>query len=106
MLIGHAAGHADAWSVDAIKVNGRVLDLSGGGASLFTKQAFETGQQLRLTIKLRDGTLINTNAAVRWVKTVPQKGAYASGVQFEHVSDKDRKKITKFIAELDDTSGL
>ncbi len=106
MAIGHAAGFSDEWSVDAVKVEGRVLDLSAGGASLFTKQAFDTGQELRLTIKLRDGSKIATNATVRWVKAVPEKGAYASGVQFAEVPDKDRRKIDHFLQELDATAGL
>jgi c-di-GMP-binding flagellar brake protein YcgR len=106
MLIGHAAGSSDSWSVDAIKVDGRVLDLSAGGASLFTKQPFETGQELRLTIQLRDGSKINTNALIRWIKSIPQKGGYASGVQFVEVSEKDRRAISKFLVELSETSGL
>jgi len=106
MLIGHAAGFSDEWSVDAIKIEGRLLDLSPGGASLLTRQQFGIGDELLLAIQLRDGSLINTRATVRWVKSVPEKGAYASGVQFGHVSDKDHANIEKFLKELDATAGL
>ncbi len=58
------------------------------------------------TVELRDGTRIHANAVVRWIKAVPQKGAYASGVQFMQVTDKDRKHIRRFLHELDQTSGL
>lgn len=106
MVLRHAAGGSNEWSVDAIRVEGRVLDLSVGGASLFTKQPFDTGQELRLTILLRDGTKINTNAMVRWVKSVPQKGGSASGVQFVEVLEKDQQALNKFLRELSETSGL
>lgn len=106
MLIGMRSGNSDTWSVDAVKLKGRVLDLSVGGASLFTKQPFETGQELRLGVNLPDGSEINTHATVRWVKAVPEKDAYASGVQFMHVSAKDSKKLVKFLEDLDATVGL
>ena len=106
MLIGYSAGNSDDWSVDAVKVGGRILDLSPDGASLFTKQPLETGQELRLAIELRDASKISTNAVVRWVKAIPEKGGYASGVQFGEVTRKDRKRITKFLDELDATAGL
>ena len=106
MLIGHAAGYSDTWSVDAVKVKGRVLDLSTGGAALYTKQPFDTGQELRLTIVLPEGGTVNTHATVRWVKAMPEKQAYASGVQFVHVTDADQALIEGFLAELDATAGL
>lgn len=103
--IGHSAGGGD-WSVDSVKIDGRVLDLSAGGASLFTKQNFEPGQKLRLRIKLQQGADIMAHATVRWVKAVPEKHAYASGVQFEKVADDDERRIEAFLAELDRTAGL
>lgn len=106
MLIGHAAGGSDDWSVDAIKIKGRLLDLSTGGASLFTKERMDTGQELRLAIELPDGPVVQTTAVVRWVKHVAEKGGYASGVQFGHVPGKEQKHIAKFLDELDATLGL
>jgi c-di-GMP-binding flagellar brake protein YcgR len=106
MSVGHSSGYLDTWTVDSVKVPGRLLDLSPGGAALFTEQRFETGQELQLTIGLRDGSEIHTKAAIRWVKVVPQKGGYASGVQFSQVSGKDQTKIAEFLAELDATAGL
>jgi len=106
MLIGHAAGHSEQWSMDAIKLKGRVLDLSHDGASIFTRQRFETGQELRLTIAIGEKSHIHTNAVVRWVKDVPEKAGYASGVQFKAVAAKDQKQIDRFLQELDATVGL
>ena len=101
MMIGYAIGGADDWSTDSFKVKGRVLDLSVGGAALFTKQTFESGQNLQLTIKLRDRSEIRTNAGVRWVKPWPDKGGFIAGVQFVSPSSHDQQRIHKFLKELD-----
>jgi c-di-GMP-binding flagellar brake protein YcgR len=106
MPIAHVAAFQDTWSLDSIQIKGRILDLSGGGASLFTEQEFQTGQELQLTIRLRDGSDIHAKGSVRWVKAIPEKQAYASGVQFLTVADKDLAKVRKFLEELDATAGL
>ena len=104
--MGYSSGYADTWTVDSVKIPGRILDLSKGGALLFTKQRIETGQELGLAIKLRGGAIINSKSVVRWVKDMPEKGGFALGVQLSGVSEKDRSKIAKFLAELDATMGL
>jgi len=101
MLIGTSAGFSNDWAVDSIEIKGRLLDLSMGGASLLTKQSFETGQRLRLTVFLGGSAKISANAAVRWVKAIPEKGAHASGLEFTGLADKDRKTLTKFFKRLD-----
>jgi c-di-GMP-binding flagellar brake protein YcgR len=104
--VAWSSGNLDTWTVDSYKVPGRLLDLSPGGAALFTEQRFETGQDLQLAITLRDGSNINAKAVVRWVKMIPEKGGYASGVQFTQVSSKDQVRIAEFLTELDTTAGL
>lgn len=106
VAMGYSSGYADTWTVESAKIPGRILDLSEGGASLFTKQRLETGQQLGLAIKLRGGAVINTKSIIRWVKDAPEKGGFALGVQFSGVSAKDQSLIAKFLAELDATMGL
>lgn len=106
MSIGHAAGHDDTWSVDTLKVDGRLLDLSTEGASLFTKDPFQTAQNLQLVIELQDKTKISAKAVVRWVKAVPKKGGYASGVRLMDLATKDQKRIASFLSKLDATAGL
>ena len=103
--VGVSSGYGDTWDVTSVRVKGRILDLSTGGASLFTEQPFDTGQELELVIRLRDGEDIHATGAVRWVKTV-QNGGYASGVEFSKMSDKDRRLVGKFLAELEKTAGL
>ncbi|MCP4644264.1 MAG: PilZ domain-containing protein [bacterium] len=102
----HSAGTSDVWSVDAIKLKGRLLDLSAQGASLFTREILDTGDELRLAIELPKGPVINTVCTVRWVKSLPEKGGYASGVQFLRVPTKDKRPLVKYLAELDQTAGL
>lgn len=106
LQMGYSSGSLDTWSVDAVKIKGRILDLSKGGASLFTGESFQTGQELLLTIILEDSTEITAKAVVRWVKSVPEKRGYASGVQFSHVSPTDTLRIEKFLEQLDATLGL
>ena len=106
MPIKHSAGTSDTWSHDSIKVDGRLLDLSPEGASLFTKQPFETAQELQLAIMLQDKTKISTMAVVRWVKSIPEKKGFASGVRLMDVAEKDQKRIIKFLDRLDATAGL
>ena len=106
MLIGYSSGYSDDWSVDSVKVKGKILDLSSGGASLFTGHRFETGQELRLMIRLRDKTEISAHAKVRWVKDMVEKNGFVSGVQFTKLGEKDQAKVSKFLAELDATAGF
>jgi len=106
MMIGVAAGASDVWSVNAVKVKGRLLDLSLEGASLFTKHPLETGQELKLTISLRDGARVHANGIVRWIKAVPEKGGYASGAQFRGLTEDARRNLARFLTEIDKTVGL
>ncbi|MBX7256723.1 MAG: PilZ domain-containing protein [Candidatus Hydrogenedentes bacterium] len=106
MMIGMAAGASDVWSVSAVKIKGKLLDLSLEGASLFTSQPLETGQELKLTIALRNGARISAASVVRWIKAVPEKGGFASGAQFRGLTDDAKRQLAKFLAELDQTVGL
>ena len=106
MLISHSAGLSDTWSTDSMRVSGRVLDLSLHGASLFVKQSMDTGQPLRLSVDLRGDAVIHAGAEVRWVKAIPEKGGYATGVQFDQVSARDQTALSRFLQELDATAGL
>lgn len=106
MLIGHKPGEMDTWEVHPMQIKGRVLDLSRDGASLFAKQPFEADQELRVMITLRDGTKVQANSTVRWLKAVPEKDGYAFGVRFGHLPEKEAKRIGALLEELDATAGL
>lgn len=102
MEIGHASGHSTDWSTDSVEVKGKLYDLSAGGASIYTKQPFETGQRLRLDIIIPSGARIASLANVRWVKAIPEKGVYMSGVKFLDMTPRDGQNLTRFLAELED----
>jgi hypothetical protein len=106
MLIGHAAGYSNDWDFDAVAIPGRILDLNIDGAQLFTKQRLETGQNLRLAIELRVGQQIHTPANIRWVRDLPEKGGFCSGVAFKGLVDADRKAVTAFLQELEASAGF
>ena len=101
-----AGGPVDTWQDASIKIKGRVLDLSAGGASLFTHERFEIGQPLRLTIILSDNVQINVGGQTRWVKAIPEKQGYTSGIQFQNATENDRVLIARFLNQLDATAGL
>ena len=106
ILIGHAAGYSNDWGFDTMGIPGRLLDLNTDGAQLFTKQRLETGQRLRLTIELRNGTAIHTPADIRWVRDLPVKGGFCSGVAFQGLASADRKTVTAFLRELEASAGF
>lgn len=106
MLIGHAGGYSNDWDYDALAIPGRILDLSTEGAQLFTKQRFETGQHLRLAIELRNGKQVHTPADIRWVRDLPEKGGFCSGVAFKELVKEDRKSVEAFLRELDASAGF
>lgn len=106
MVIRHSSGFLDTWSADVMSVKGRLLDLSAGGASLFTRQGFEIGQELRLAVLLPDESPIAAKSEVRWVRSLPEKHGHASGVQFVEISCTEQKRIERFLAKLDATAGL
>lgn len=106
MEIGLATGNSDEWSVDAVAIKGRLLDLSHDGASLFTKQPLDMGQRLRLAIHTPNSKPLYTSGTIRWTKSVPDKGGYAAGVQFVQLEAKDRRRLDKYLTGLDRTIGL
>lgn len=104
--IQRSSGFSDTWTVDHYDVKGRVLDLSTGGASLFTKDQLGTGQEVLVAIQWHDDKPISARAIVRWVRAMPEKGGHAAGVQFQGVSPKDQERIGQFLSRLDATAGL
>lgn len=106
LVLRHSSGHSGEWETDTVRVKGKLLDLSIGGASLFTREAIEIGWEVRLAIELRDKSLIHVAGEVRWAKALPEKGGHASGVRFSHIDPKDRRTMAAFFEHLDATAGL
>ena len=106
LKISQSAGGMDTWTMSEHPIKGRILDLSFDGCSLFTEHQPEIGQQLSLVIELRHAGQIKTTGLVRWTKTVPQYKGFASGVQFDHIDEKQLRQLQVFLKEMDQTAGL
>ncbi len=104
--IGFRSDKDDVWTVEQLPIKGRLLDLSAEGCAVFTHQNFEVGQTINLNIEVSGGRHIRSTGTVRWTKHLPEKGGYASGVQFQKLSDSDTKILHQFLDELDRTIGL
>ncbi len=94
------------WTVGEHKIKGRVLDLSEQGAKLFTRHALEVGQDFKLCIAIDGIGEIAAPAFVRWLKKVPEKDGYATGVSFSNLEVPDFLRIKKFLERLDGTLGM
>lgn len=106
LSVAHAAGEFQDWQTDRHDLKARVLDLSEGGAALFSKHELRPGHRFRIGIKLYDGKAIEAEAEVRWAKYKDQKEGWAVGVEFTDMDAKNEKRLAAFLAELDATLGL
>jgi len=96
----------DIWTTEQLPIKGRLLDLSAEGCAIFTSQSFDIGQIIHLNIEVNTGRHIRSVGSIRWTKHLPEKGGYASGVQFQKISSEDSKVLNQFLNELDRTIGL
>lgn len=104
--ISHKSGISDEWTTDRQTLRGRVLDLSEGGASLFTKYELQPGAKFMLGVKIYDGSIIEAQAQVRWSKYKEAKDGYATGAEFTQIDAKNLKRLKTFLTELDATLGM
>lgn len=103
---GERRGMSDTWSTVAHAVKGRILDLSPEGCSLFTRDSLEMGQRARLELALGKHGKVNVRGVARWSKAIPDRGGYATGIQFESLLAKEQGCMQRFLKEMDDTVGL
>jgi hypothetical protein len=73
----------------------RTLNVSQGGILMETHICLPMGQQVMLTLGLRDQLI---DVMGRIVYTVGQSGRHQSGVEFFHLSDHDRQVLHAYIA--------
>lgn len=104
--VGFRSDRDDMWTVEQLPIKGRLLDLSAEGCALFTHQSFDIGQNINLNIEVSGGRHIKATGMVRWTKQLPEKGGFASGVQFNKMGADDQKVLHYFLDELDRTIGL
>lgn len=84
----------------------RILDLSEGGASVFTSQNARVGQRGWLQIRVFDGSAIESKVEVRWIKPKETMNGYVLGIKFRQMDSDNRERLKKYIQELDDSLGL
>lgn len=106
MEVAHSAGESQIWQKDQHEMKARVLDLSEGGAALFTRHEIRPGQPVNVDIKLYDGTSIEAESEVRWTKPKQEKKGFALGVQFKKLDERNRKRLSRFLNELDASLGM
>jgi len=104
--VAHASGASEEWTTDSQSLRSRVLDLSVGGAALFTKYEIQPGAHVRVGVKLYDGQTIDAQARVRWSKFKQAKDGYAVGVEFTDIDATNQKRLDTFLTELDATLGM
>jgi c-di-GMP-binding flagellar brake protein YcgR len=88
------------------QIEGRVLDLSEGGASLFAEHEVAAGQRCRVKLKIIDGGTIESTAEIRWVTRKEAKAGYAVGVRFVDLDDSNAQRLDAFLGKLDATLGF
>jgi c-di-GMP-binding flagellar brake protein YcgR len=88
------------------QIEGRVLDLSEGGASLFAEHEVAAGQRCRVKLKILDGGIVESTAEIRWVTRKEARDGYAVGVRFVDLDDINAQRLEAFLGKLDATLGL
>ncbi|HOV33219.1 MAG TPA: PilZ domain-containing protein [Candidatus Hydrogenedens sp.] len=106
MPISFRSDRDDVWTTEQLPIKGRLLDLSAEGCAIFTPQSLDIGQTINMNIEMSAGKHIRAVGSIRWTKHLPEKGGYASGIQFQKISAEDLKVLNHFLNELDRTIGL
>ena len=104
MLMKVRYGGTDEWSVHVVALKGRLLDLSAEGALLCTKENLEFGQELRLVISMPGEPIVKAHALVGACKPIPNKGAFASGVNFTSLSAQGSRSVERFLLTIQSRS--
>ncbi len=106
MEIQHAVGGTGSIQSHRQPIPVRVLDLSKGGASIFSKHPMAHGEIFDIAIKTKDDRNIEAKAEVRWTKHKESKGGYAVGIAFTYVDTSSMEKLTAFLDDLDANLGM
>jgi c-di-GMP-binding flagellar brake protein YcgR len=106
MEIQHAVGGSGAMKSHRHKIPVRVLDLSDGGAAIFSKHPMAHGEVFHMEIKTYDARSIEAKGQVRWSKEKASKGGYAVGVQFTYIDSPSQDRLKTFLSELDANLGM
>ena len=80
------------------KITGMVVDLSAGGAKIYTDRKVSKGELLNIDLRLDDDQII-AFGDVRTATDLPAKSkfAYQYGVRFAMMAESDQEKIIRFM---------
>jgi hypothetical protein len=94
------------WIVNRQEIQGRVLDLSEDGAAFFIKHPATANQMFPFRINVYDGSYIEGQGEVRWVKQKEAAKGYSIGVHFTQIDRTNIDRVHAFLRELDNTLGI
>lgn len=87
-------------------IHASVTDLSHEGAGLSVEvcspQEYAPGDFIRIDLELSDGSMIGSEAEVKWITPLLAGVAYRLGIQFKKIDNQDKERLHKFIAELEE----
>jgi c-di-GMP-binding flagellar brake protein YcgR len=79
---------------------GKMMNLSGGGICLISKEAYGIANALDLRFMVPDSdNAIEVSAVVAWEQYNIDENRYEIGIQFTEIKEKDRILIEKFVAQ-------
>ena len=85
------------------KDEGKIIDLSSGGAKIHTNRKIDKGELLNLSMQLGNDMIIafgdikHSEPAPQPASTSKQKYAYQYGISFVMLTDSDEEKIIRFL---------
>lgn len=86
-------------------IHAAVTDLSREGAGLsvevFSQKPHQVGDPIHVEIELIDGSMIGSEAEVKWTTPLAEDGGYQLGIQFVRIDNQDKVRLNRFIAELE-----
>ncbi len=75
---------------------GRIVDISTGGIGMEVRQIFVPGDLVRIVFRIPD----QTNAEIDFWGIVRNVTGNLVGINFEEISNENREKIDKYVANL------
>lgn len=82
-------------------VPGRLIDLNGKAAAIFTKTRLDMGETLSLTLTLGDESPLRTDGEVIALKRVDKHGGYLATISLHHTNREHRTTIDWFLADIE-----
>jgi c-di-GMP-binding flagellar brake protein YcgR len=91
------------WRSPTLVARLRTVDLSLGGARVYTDDRLKIGQKLELDLLVSKGRTVRVLARVVWVDELPAAGParYDVGVEFLEVPEEMRSRLSQVLACAD-----